>query len=302
MIQPPLIQENDKVIFVSPAGNIEPDFLHKTVAIFQDWGFKTEVSTHALSESGRFSGSVEQRLLDLQTAMDDPEAKVIFCSRGGYGIVHLLDKLNFEKIKKHPKWLIGYSDVTALHLAFQKKGIISLHAPMAKHFAEEGADDFAVKQLQNILKTGKVEYQIPVTEFQQFNRIGKAEGELFGGNLAVFCGLMGTKLIQIPKNGILFIEDIGEMPYKVDRFIHQLKLAGIFDQISGLIVGQFSEYEEDDKMYEPLYQSIFSIVKEYNFPMAFNFPVGHVKQNFPLIMGKTANLTIKENHLDFKQF
>lgn len=301
MIQPPVIQQNDKVIFVSPAGNIEADLLHKTVSIFRELGLRTQISPHALFESGRFSGSVEQRLSDLQSAMDDPDAKVIFCSRGGYGAVHLLNMLDFSEIKKNPKWLIGFSDITALHLAFQKEGLVSLHAPMAKHFAEEGADDFAVKQIKSILQTGKTTYHIPVNDFQELNRSGKGTGELFGGNLAVFCGLLGTKFIEIPKGGILFIEDIGEEPYKTDRFIYQLKLAGIFDHISALIVGRFSDYKEDEKMYAPLYESIYSAIKTHDFPVAFNFPVGHVKDNFPLLMGKSATIEINHKLIDFKQ-
>lgn len=301
MIQPPKIKENDKVIIVSPASHIDAKLVEKTVSVFNEWGLQVEVSSNALSKNGRFSGTVSERLSDLQNAMDNPDAGVIFCSRGGYGTIHLLDKLNFSKFREKPKWLVGFSDITALHTLFQSHGYMSVHGPMAKHFAEEGRDDFCVISLKRIFERKPVKYNIPVSDFQGLNRTGKAQGRLFGGNLAVYCGLLGTKVLRIPQSGILFIEDIGEEPYKTDRFIHQLKLAGVFDKISGLIVGQFSDYEEDEEMYKPLYQSIATAVREYDFPVCFNFPIGHVQNNYPVIMGKRTSLEVNENQIIFKQ-
>ncbi len=301
MLQPQKLQLNDKAVILSPAGKINAEIVYNAAETLREWGLRVEVSENALCETGRFSGFVEQRLSDLQKAMDNPEVKLILCSRGGYGTMHLLDKLDFTAIKKNPKWIIGYSDITVLHAALQSNGIMSIHGPMAKHFAEEGGADISVRFTKAIVAGESLAYDIPVTNYAYLNRQGKASGRLFGGNLAVFCGIMGTKYAGIPKNGVLFIEDIGEEPYKVDRYMHQLKLAGVFDKISALIVGQFTEYTEDNDMYSALYESIAATVAEYSFPVCFDFPVGHVKHNFPLVMGKKAKLSVKENKIIFKQ-
>lgn len=265
---------------------------------------RPEISPFALGENGRFSGTEAERLSDLQQAMDDPDARLILCSRGGYGVMHLLPKLNFAGIRRYPKWVVGYSDITALHAALQSHGVASIHGPMASHFSREGADDVSVRYTKSILAGQPVCYSIPtdlLSPGASLNRTGAAKGRLFGGNLAVFCGLLGSRYVRIPDKGILFIEDIGEPPYRVDRMIHQLKLAGAFNRISGMIVGRFTDYEEDDQMYAPLYESILHAVEEYDFPVCFHFPVGHVKLNFPLIMGVMAELRVNNDSIFFKQ-
>jgi muramoyltetrapeptide carboxypeptidase len=275
--------------------------VHDAAAVLESWGLHPIIAGHALFETGRFSGSVEERLGDLQQALDDPAIKLILCSRGGYGTVHLLNRLDFSGIRKNPKWVVGYSDITALHAALQRHGIASLHGPMARHFSEEGSEDVAVRLIKRLMSGQSVAYDIPVADMQRLNREGVAAGRLFGGNLSVFCGLLGTPYVKIPPRGILFIEDTGEAPYRVDRLIWQLKLAGVFEKISGLIIGQFSDYEEDDQMYFPLRQSILEAVREYAFPVCFDFPVGHVKLNFTLIMGMKASLSVNSHFIKFNQ-
>lgn len=302
MKRPPSLQFNDRAVILSPAGKIDGYVVQDAAAVLEGWGLRPEISENALCDAGRFSGSVAQRLSDLQRAFDDPDVKLILCSRGGYGTAHLLGKLNFSGIKRNPKWLVGYSDITLLHAALQTHGIASLHGPMAQHFSDEGAEDIAVRYTKTVLAGQSPEYRIPVGEKSSLlNRKGEATGKLFGGNLSVFCGLLGSKYVRIPRGGILFIEDIGETPYRVDRMIYHLKLAGIFERISGLIVGQFTGYEEDSQMYSPLQESIREAVSEYDFPLCFNFPVGHVKLNFPLIMGGTAALRVEEEFISFIQ-
>lgn len=301
MLQPAPLKLNDHAVIISPSGNIDEYLVHDTALILEGWGLKTEIGRFALGEAGRFSGSVYERLYDLQSAFDNPLIRLIVCSRGGYGVIHLLDKLDFSLIRKYPKWVVGYSDITALHVALQKNGIASVHGPMAKHFSEEGHKDVSVRYTKSILAGQPVEYEIPITKFDYLNRTGRAEGKLFGGNLSVFCGMFGSKFLRIPYKGILFIEDTGEPPYKVDRMIHQLKISGVFNKISGLMIGKFTDYEEDDKMYSSLYDSLKSAVECYNFPVCFNFPVGHVKLNFPLIMGAKAELIVDDNQIFFKQ-
>ena len=300
MKRPPFLKLNDKAVIVSPSGNVSPAYVNKTIDILQEWGLVASISENALQETGRFSGFIEQRLSDLQTAIDDPEVKLIFCSRGGYGAVQLLDRLDFTAMKTNPKWIVGYSDITALHTALQSEGIMSIHGPMAKHFSDEGGANLSVLYTKAAVSGKDLNYTIPV-EHPFLNRLGKATGTLFGGNLSVYTSLLGSKYLKIPRNGILFIEDIGEEPYRVDRMIYQLKIAGVFDKIKGLIVGQFTEYEEDNKMYGTLYDSILYAVQEFDFPVCFGFTVGHTRINLPIVMGGRATLTIKKDTVLLKQ-
>ena len=300
MKRPPFLKLNDKAVIVSPSGNVSPAYVNKTIDILQEWGLVASISENALQETGRFSGFIEQRLSDLQTAIDDPEVKLIFCSRGGYGAVQLLDRLDFTAMKTNPKWIVGYSDITALHTALQSEGIMSIHGPMAKHFSDEGGANLSVLYTKAAVSGKDLNYTILV-EHPFLNRLGKATGTLFGGNLSVYTSLLGSKYLKIPRNGILFIEDIGEEPYRVDRMIYQLKIAGVFDKIKGLIVGQFTEYEEDNKMYGTLYDSILYAVQEFDFPVCFGFPVGHTRINLPIVMGGRATLTIKKDTVLLKQ-
>ena len=300
MIRPPFLKLNDMAVIVSPSGKVSPIYVHKAAEILKGWGLDVEVSKNALSETGSFSGFVEQRLTDLQSAMDDPEVKLIFCSRGGYGAIHLLERLNFNEIRKNPKWMIGFSDITALHALFQSNGIMSIHGPMSKHFSEEGESDLSVLYSKMALMGKPLNYDIP-KQSSSLRRVGKATGTLFGGNLSVLTSMLGSKFIKVPRNGILFLEDIAEKPYKVDRMIHHLKIAGVFNNLKGLVVGQFTEYEEDINMYASLYESIFSVVREYSFPVCFDFPVGHTKTNLPMIMGGNATLTVGKESTTLKQ-
>ena len=240
----------------------------------------------------------------LQEAMDDEEAKVIFCSRGGYGAVHLIGKLDFTKFRQHPKWLIGFSDITALHNLFQQNGFASLHAPMARHLTVEPEDDFCTQALKDILfgqALGGTEAFSYVCPGHKLNHKGEGKGVLRGGNLSVFYGLRGTPY-DIPAEGtILFIEDVGERPHAVERMMYNLKLGGVLDKLSGLIIGQFTEYEENKSLGKDLYGALADLVKEYDYPICFDFPVGHVSMNVPLINGAAVTLKVgkKEVKLSF---
>lgn len=295
-ITPPFLQKGDKAIIISPSGYIDSGYIDSAKTVLERWGLKVKMGNYAFNRYGRFGGTVEQRLEDLQNAMDSDDIKLIFCSRGGYGVVHLLNKLNFDRIKQYPKWLVGYSDITALHLAFLQNGIASLHAPMTRHLADNPLNE-ASQFLNKSLFESNSSYTIAS---HNLNRAGKAEGHLFGGNLAVLAGLMGTPYMDVPDNGILFIEDIAESPYKIDRMMWQLKLSGTLEQLSGLVIGQFSEYEEDSQMMSSVYESIRNIVDEYNFPLVFDFPVGHVDDNRPLIHGGSVQLTVDSENTTLK--
>lgn len=297
---PPALKKHDSVVILSPAGRIEGKYVFQAAELFKEWGLVPLLSKHALGSFGRYSGTTQERLFDLQQAMDDPSIKLILCSRGGYGVVHLLPHLDYSSIKNNPKWIVGYSDITALHASLQLHGVASLHAPMAKHLSEED-NDRSIALMRDILFGNSLHYRLSVGEHQELNRLGTVRGRVFGGNLSVFTSLLGTRFVNIPKGGILFLEDIGEEPYKVDRMIRQLSLAGVFDRIGGLIVGQFTGFEEDKLMSKPLLQSIQDVVKIYTFPLCFDFPVGHVKDNYPLVMGIQAEFSVKKSSVSLSQ-
>lgn len=305
LIFPPTVQEGDRVILLSPSGKIDKSFLNGANKRLKSWGLEVVTAKHADGSCGKYAGSIHQRLDDLQAALDDERAKVIFCSRGGYGAVHLVDKLDFTRFKQHPKWLIGFSDITALHNLFQANGFASLHAPMARHLTVEPEDDPCTQALKNILFGNLPDgetlpaYTCPT---HKLNHKGTATGTLRGGNLAVFYGLRGTPY-DIPAEGtILFIEDVGERPHAIERMIYNLKLGGVLDKLSGLIIGQFTEYEEDLSLGKELYGALADVLKEYDYPICFGFPVGHVKQNLPLVNGAQVTLEVgrKEVRLSMK--
>lgn len=297
IICPAKLSHGDKILVISPSGAIEPSYIDEASLVLKSWGLQPAVMPHAKNRLGRFCGTVDERLSDLQQAMDDPDAKAILCSRGGYGIVHLLDKVSFSGIKKHPKWLIGYSDITALHAAFYINGLMSLHAPMAKHLVQD-TDSMASHYLKEILFGSTTHYQVAPN---RLNRPGKASGKLVGGNLAVICNLLGTPYLNIPEGTILFVEDIAEKPYQIDRMMWHLKLAGVFDRIAGLVVGRFTEYQEDPLMYSSVYESIRELMSDYNFPLCFDFPVGHVVENYPLVHGAETILQVTPHKASLDQ-
>lgn len=295
LIIPPYLHEGDKVVILSPSSKIDKAFLKGAVKRLTSWGLHPVLARHAGSSHGTYAGTVGQRLEDLQAAMDDPDTRAILCSRGGYGAVHLVGKLDFSRFRESPKWLIGFSDITALHNLWQREGFASLHAPMARHLTVEPEDDFCTLALHDIL-TGAA--ATPASCFgytcepHKLNRRGTAEGTLRGGNFAVFNGLRGTPY-DIPADGtVLFIEDVGERPHAIERMMYNLKLGGVLERLSGLIIGQFTEYEEKKQLGKELYGALAELVKEYDYPVCFNFPVGHVPMNLPLINGAPVRLDV----------
>lgn len=295
LIIPPYLHEGDKVVILSPSSKIDKAFLKGAVKRLTSWGLRPVLARHAGSSHGTYAGTVGQRLEDLQAAMDDPDTRAILCSRGGYGAVHLVGKLDFSRFRESPKWLIGFSDITALHNLWQREGFASLHAPMARHLTVEPEDDFCTQALHDIL-TGAAATPAGcfgyTCEPHKLNRRGTAEGTLRGGNFAVFNGLRGTPY-DIPADGtVLFIEDVGERPHAIERMMYNLKLGGMLERLSGLIIGQFTEYEEKKQLGKELYGALAELVKEYDYPVCFNFPVGHVPMNLPLINGAPVRLDV----------
>lgn len=297
LILPPYLRKDDKVAIVSPSSKIDKLFLKGAKKRLESWGFKVVTGKYAGASSGRYAGTFKQRLSDLQKAMDDPEVRAILCSRGGYGAVHLVEALDFTHFREHPKWLIGFSDITALHNLIQSNGFASLHSPMARHLTVEPEDDPCCMYLRSIL-TG----ELPEYSYQnhKLNRQGTARGILRGGNMAVFHGLRGTPYDIPAEETILFIEDVSERPHAIERMMYNLKLGGALEKLSGLIIGQFTEYEEDRSLGKELYGALADLVKEYNYPVCFNFPVGHVTNNLPLINGAEIELNVGKKMTELK--
>ena len=296
-ILPPYLEKGDKVVIVSPSSKIDKQFLRGAKKRLESWGLKVVVGKNAGNSSGRYAGTIKQRLKDLQEAMNDPKVKAILCSRGGYGAVHLIDKLDFTAFHEHPKWLMGFSDITALHYLFQKNGYASLHSLMARHLTVEPEDDPCTLHLRDTLFGTLPTY---ICEKHKLNKLGTSEGVLRGGNMAVAYGLRGTPYDVIPEGTILFIEDVSERPHAIERMMYNLKLGGVLENLSGLIVGQFTEYDEDRSLGKELYAALADLVKEYDYPVCFNFPVGHVTNNLPLIEGAQVEFAVGKKNVELK--
>lgn len=286
IIQPPYLKKGDKVAIVSPAGPVDPALIDGAVARLHKWGFTPQVGFTAKGKVGRFSATDEDRLADLQQAMDDPTVSAILCGRGGYGCLRIVDKLNFDAFSKHPKWVIGFSDVTALHALFQQHGYASVHGAMAR--ALESNSDSA-KALCQLLK-GK-DMNCEVTETSPFNRGGEVTAPISGGNLSLLYAMRGTPLDVDMTGKILFIEDLCERMYHIDRMINNLRLGGVLKNLAGLVVGCFSDIPEDDTLISAE-KVIADAVAEYDYPVLFGVPVGHEGFNWPIVEGAEYTLSV----------
>ena len=291
IIFPSPLTKGDKIAIISPASHILPDYVDGACNAIAQMGFQPVVSTHCKGQCGGYSGTIEQRLADFLEALHNPEVKAILCSRGGYGVVHLLEYLSADDIAENAKWLIGFSDISALHAAMVASGVASIHASMAKHLTQFGVDDEATVALFNILQGKLPTYQTPS---HAFNKPGTATGTLTGGNMAVLCGLLDTDFDLLRRGDILFIEDVGEEVYKIERMLYNLRLSGVLPMIKGLIVGRFTDYRNPDGNGDSMEQMVKRMVEPYDIPVAFDFPVGHVDENMPLIEGAQVTLTVAD--------
>lgn len=289
---PIFLKEGDEVRIVSPAGKIDASLIDGAKEQLTYWGYNPTEGMFTRTVYGRFAGNEQERMTDLQMALNDENVKAILCSRGGYGLAQIIDKLKFDEFRKHPKWIIGFSDITVLHAAVNKNGFVSVHSSMAKDLTNLDNDAETLTILNNILKGKMPTYN---TQPNKLNRLGSSKGTLIGGNLSVFMGLRSTPLEPSYKGAVLFIEDVGEEPYKVDRMMQNLRLSGALEQLSGLVVGQFTGADEDPDMHATVYEIIANSVKDYDYPVCFNFSAGHIEENFPLLMGATTTLDVTEN-------
>ncbi len=286
IIFPAPLKKGDKIAICSPAGKIKEQVVTDAAQVLRDQGWAVEIMPHALGDNGNFSGTADERFADLKAAFSDPEVRAILCSRGGYGVVHIMDRLNELPLEDDPKWVIGFSDISALHALMARKGIASVHASMCAHI-KEGADDPDNRDLFAILRGEK---PVHVFDSHDYDRQGIVTGTLRGGNLAVLAELINTPYDLLQPDSILFIEDVSEPVYKIERILYQLRLSGLLDKTRGLIVGQFTDYKPDAN-HADMESMIRDAVAGYDFPVAYNVPVGHVDHNVPLI--ESAQVTLK---------
>jgi len=287
MITPPYLQKGQTIGIVAPARYIEQSKYPEIINLIENKGYKVVRGKTTYLQNNIFAGNTNERAEDLQQMIDDNDIAAIFCLRGGYGTIHIADKLNIDKLKKHPKWVVGFSDITILHNILTNTEIESIHGQMPVNFSE---NNIAVDRLFDVLEGEKLQYSVDTADF---NWQGKASGLLTGGNIAVLTSLLSTPF-DVDWNGkILFIEEVGEYLYKLDRMMYQLKLSGKLKNLAGLIVGGLSSMQDSNPSFgEKAQEIIYNAVKDYNYPVCFNFPAGHIKENMPLIFSRKVLLEV----------
>ena len=298
---PPYLQKGDTIGLVCPAGLMPVEKVSECIRVInEEWAFTIKVGTTIGHQYHYFSGTDEERLEDFQHMLDDENVKAILCARGGYGLSRIIDKIDFTNFKKNPKWIIGFSDVTILHShIYRNHHISTLHAPMANAFNEDGFKNEYVQSLRHALEGKKIKYQCKP---HAFNKKGQAIGELVGGNLSLLAHLVGTDSDIKTKGRILFIEDVGEYLYNVDRMMYQLKRSGKLDKLAGLIVGGFTDMKDTERPFgQTVHEIIRDAVAEYDYPVCFDFPVSHEKENYALKIGVGYKLKVGKNKVTFEE-
>jgi muramoyltetrapeptide carboxypeptidase len=296
MITPESLQKNDAIAVVAPAGKIDPNVAERAIRVLESWDLKVLPGKHLFRKNFSYSGTDQQRLQDLQQALDDPGIKAILCARGGYGLVRIIDRIDFGGFLAHPKWIIGFSDVTILHAHIQKHcGVKTIHGSMARGLADGGP---ALTSLRSMLFG-----ELPAYTYKThaLSKPGKATGFLTGGNLAMLHAMLGSQTDQDLRGKILFLEEIGEHLYRIDRMLWSLNRANKLKLLNGLIVGGMTEIPDTKRSFgKNAYEIIHEHVSGYDYPVCYNFPAGHQKDNRALMLGSKVSLNIgKETTLTF---
>ena len=289
----PRLEKGDEIRIISTARKISPSDLVDSLSFIKENGFSPSLGKHIYQSENQFAGSDQERLADLQEAIDAPEVKAIWLARGGYGTHRIIDQVSIETLKLSPKWIIGYSDVTVLHALLNKNGIPSLHATMPINFKDQSLGSFT--GITSVLKGKFPEYKI---DSHPFNQKGSAKGNLIGGNLSIIYSLTGSSILPPMEDSILFIEDIDEYLYHVDRMMMNLKLSGILSKIKGVIVGGMSAMNDNAIPFGKTAQEIIhEHIQAFDIPVCFGFPAGHQFENLALIFGKEVNLNVDDENV-----
>lgn len=293
LVRPAYLKAGDTVAIVAPSGvlknrNAE---IQNAQDLLASWGLHTVLGAHLYADSNHFAGTDAQRCADFQQAMDDPTISAIWAARGGYGTVRILDKLDYTKFKKKPKWVIGYSDITALHSQLHTLGFETIHAIMAAGISKDLKDiEESVATFKDAIFGKPLAYTL---EGSEYNKVGTTSGELVGGNLTLLHTMLGSNTSIDTSGKILFIEEIGEYAYHTDRMLQSLKRAGYFDDCNGVIVGDFSKVRENPTAWgSSIEQLILDALSDYDFPIAFKMPAGHEDDNRAMIFGRNIELSV----------
>ena len=291
---PKLLQKGDRVAIVSPASPPSSEKWKKGIEVLESWGLNVVYADNFLAKHFGLAGTDEQRRSDLQSMLDDPTIKAIFPLRGGYGSSRFLDQLDFSKFNASPKWLVGFSDITALLCHIDTLKTASIHGPMPNNFCQNGGED-ALNALHQLLFTGKTHIQVPS---HAANRTGETESTLIGGNLSLLAHLIGSESFPNPAGKILFIEEVGERLYHVDRMLVQLKRAGYLSQLQGLIIGGFTDCDEAKlEIGKSIEELVLEHCAESHYPIALNFPAGHIPNNFALPFGTNIKFVVNSENV-----
>lgn len=298
--QPAPLKKGDTIAMVCPSGFLPFEKAKKAISVLESLGYQVKVGKTVGHQHHYFSGTDEERLDDLQTMLDDQNVKAILCGRGGYGMSRIVHQLNFKKFKQTPKWIIGFSDITVLHCKlFTQHNTSSIHASMAAAFNNGG---YKKKNVQSLLEMLKGKKQTYIHKPHAFNQHGKASGLLVGGNLSLLAHLSGTKLQPQTNGAILFIEDVGEYIYNIDRMLLQLEYAGWFKNLSAIIVGGFTEIKDTQI---PFGKSVTEVIRErishLNIPISYQFPISHGKDNWAVKIGANYELNVNQHQVTLKE-
>jgi muramoyltetrapeptide carboxypeptidase len=299
MIQPSHLQQGDTIGIVCPSGYIPLEKVQVCIQTLEKWGYKVKLGTTVGAKKDSFSGTDQQRAEDLQTMLDDASVKAILCARGGYGASRIINTIEFKAFNKQPKWVIGFSDITVLHAAILQQNCMSIHGPMAAAFAKGEAGELYIESLKQVLEGHKTSYTIPA---HTMNTLGNAKAALVGGNLCILAHLIGSKNAIDTNGKILFIEDVGEYHYNIDRLMIQCKNAGMFDHLAGLVIGGFTDLKDPSSDFGA---TAYDIIKEhtsaYTYPICFDFPISHGLPNYAIKQGQEYNLSISGQDVSLKE-
>lgn len=294
LISPPILKAGDAVGIVAPARKITWEEVQPALTLLQSWRLRVVMGDHLFGDYHQFSGTDKQRGRDFQQMIENPEIKAILCARGGYGTIKLLDYINLRDLQREPKWLVGYSDITVLHSILNSWfKMETIHGTMPINFPSSGVSSISTESLRRVLFG-----ESPIYNFQahQLNRTGIAKGELCGGNLSVLYSISATDADIITNDKILFIEDLDEYLYHIDRMMMNLRRSGKLSGLAGLVVGGMTSMNDNTIPFgRNAYEIIRLAVADYNYPVCFGFPAGHQDENLALIMGRSATLNVQDN-------
>lgn len=291
---PAYLQKGDMIAIVAPAGILKnrKHVINKAKELAESWGLKVVIGKHVFTQANHFAGTDEQRCQDFQEALDNPKVKAVWSARGGYGSVRILDQLDFSKFKENPKWIIGYSDITAFHNHVHNLGVETLHAMMGTSMQDDPVDIAeTIETFRKALFGEDLKYTI---KSSKENRKGTVEGVLVGGNIAILASMLGSDSQLNTDGKILFIEEIGEYKYAIDRMLQSLKRAGYFNKVKGIIVGDMTKIRKNTTPWGSSIEQLILDIVPNDIPVLFGFPAGHEPDNRALIMGRTVKLSVTD--------